>query len=158
MVLNNITLDNTHEDEKLKKDYEKLYIKYKNKYDKNKLNYILIGKLYQKGYELAVMSNSTNQMMDWHMEKLEYLFDGRLVAEETMCYKPKLSFFQMAEEKFHLKGKNHCHIAKGYWWDIVPAYKMGWNKIWVNRANLSHGRDIEKPYLTVSTLLELPQI
>ena len=114
-------------------------------------------KLKQKGYELAVMSNSTNQMMDWHMEKLEYLFDGRLVAEETMCYKPKLSFFQMAEEKFHLKGKNHCHIAKGYWWDIVPAYKMGWNKIWVNRANLSHGRDIEKPYLTVSTLLELPQ-
>lgn len=53
IALNNITLDNTHEDEKLKKDYEKLYNKYKNKYDKNKLNYILIGKLYQKGYELA---------------------------------------------------------------------------------------------------------
>ena len=52
IALNNITLDNTHEDEKLKKDYEKLYNKYKNKYDKNKLNYILIGKLYQKGYEL----------------------------------------------------------------------------------------------------------
>ena len=52
IALNNITIDNTHEDEKLKKDYEKLYNKYKNKYDKNKLNYILIGKLYQKGYEL----------------------------------------------------------------------------------------------------------
>lgn len=51
-AISNITLDNTNEDKKLEKDYEKLYNKYKNKYDKNKLNYILIGKLYQKGYDL----------------------------------------------------------------------------------------------------------
>lgn len=115
-------------------------------------------KLKMNGYNLAVMSNSTNQIMDWHMEKLDHLFDDRLVAEDAKCYKPNLQFFQMAEKKFGLKNKKHCHIAKGYWWDIVPAYKMGWNKIWVNRTNLSHGRDTEKPYLTVSTLLELPQI
>lgn len=115
-------------------------------------------KLKMNGYSLAVMSNSTNQIMDWHMEKLDHLFDDRLVAEDTKCYKPNLQFFQIAEKKFGLKNKKHCHIAKGYWWDIVPACKMGWNKIWVNRTNLSHGRDTEKPYLTVSTLLELPQI
>lgn len=115
-------------------------------------------KLKQNGYSLAIMSNSTNQIMDWHMERLEYLFDDRLIAEDTKCYKPSLLFFQMAERKFGLHTKDHCHIAKGYWWDIVPANKMGWHKIWVNRTNLSHGRDTEKPYLMVSTLLDLPQI
>ena len=43
--LDNIKLDNSKEDEKLKKDYEKLYKKYKNKYDKSKLSYILTCKL-----------------------------------------------------------------------------------------------------------------
>ena len=114
--------------------------------------------LKQNGYSLAVMSSSTNQIMDWHMEKLEHLFDDRLLAEDTKCYKPNLRFFQIAERKFDLNMKKHCHIAKGYWWDIVPAHKMGWNKIWVNRTNLLHGRNTEQPYLTVSTLLELPQI
>ena len=50
IALDNINLDTSKEDEKLEKDYLKLFNKYKNKYEKNKLNYILIGKLYQKGY------------------------------------------------------------------------------------------------------------
>lgn len=115
-------------------------------------------KLKQNGYSLAVMSNTTNQIMDWHLKKLENLFDDRLVAEDTKCYKPNLMFFKMSERKFNLKMQEHCHIAKGYWWDIVPAKKMGWNKIWVNRSHLSHGRNTESPYLTISTLSELPQI
>lgn len=115
-------------------------------------------KLKQHGYLLAVMSNTTNRMMDWHLAKLGNLFDDRLVAEDTKCYKPNLRFFQMAEKKFGLREKEHCHLAAGYWWDIVPASKMGWSKIWVNRANLPHGRAAERPYQTVSTLLELPQI
>lgn len=55
--LDNIKLDNSKEDEKLKKDYEKLYKKYKNKYDKSKLSYILTGKLYQKGYDIEKIKN-----------------------------------------------------------------------------------------------------
>ena len=50
--LTNITVDTKAEESNLKKDYAKLYNKYKNKYDSRKLNYILVGKLYQKGYDL----------------------------------------------------------------------------------------------------------
>lgn len=57
-----------------------------------------------------------------------------------------------------IKEKRHCHIAKGYWWDIVPAKKMGWNKIWVNRTGVLQGRESEQPYITVSDLLKLPQL
>lgn len=50
--LANITVDTKVEESNLKKDYAKLYNKYKNKYDSRKLNYVLVGKLYQKGYDL----------------------------------------------------------------------------------------------------------
>lgn len=115
-------------------------------------------KLKEKGYYLAIMSNSINEIMSWHLKKLGNLFDDSLVAEDTKCYKPNLKFFKMAEEKFGLKNNEHCHIAKGYWWDIVPASKMNWNKIWVNRTNLEKGREHEKPYIIVSSLLKLPQL
>lgn len=111
--------------------------------------------LKEKGYELAIMSNSTRKIMDWHLAKLENLFDYSLVAEETKCYKPDLRFFRAAEQKFELRKKEHCHVAKGYWWDIVPAAKMGWQKIWVNRQRLLAGRSAEQPYTTVTSLAEL---
>lgn len=114
--------------------------------------------LKNKGYELAVMSNSTKQIMQCNLEKLDNIFDDSLVADETECYKPDLNFFRMAEQKFSLHEKEHCHIAKGYWWDIVPATKMGWKKIWVNRLNLTSGRSVENPYITVSSLKDLPQL
>ena len=115
-------------------------------------------KLKEKGYELVIMSNSTVQIMKWHLLKLENIFDDSLVAEETKCYKPNLNFFKMAEQKFSLGEKDHCHIAKGYWWDIVPATKMGWDKIWVNRQNLTAGRSNEMPYTTISSLNELTKL
>lgn len=51
-VLLSVKIDNSKEEDNLKREYIKLYNKYKNKYDLKKLNYVLIGKLYQKGYDL----------------------------------------------------------------------------------------------------------
>ncbi len=44
----------------LKKDFDKLFNKYKNKYDKDKLKYFISGKLYQKGYS----KEEINQLYD----------------------------------------------------------------------------------------------
>jgi 2-haloacid dehalogenase len=115
----------------------------------------VLHKLKDNGYKLIILSNSTKEIMKWHLEKLENIFDDILVAEDTRCYKPNLKFFKIAEEKFNLKAKEHYHIAKGYWWDIVPATKMGWNKIWINRNRLLKGRENEKPYAMVYSLSEL---
>ena len=117
-----------------------------------------IRQLKDRGYELCIMSNTTRQLMDGHLSRLGGLFDCALTAEDTRCYKPNLKFFESAETCFGLRGKDYCHIARGYWWDIVPAHKMGWQKIWVNRSHLSRGRAEESPYLTISSLSELPQL
>lgn len=47
---------NTNDDEFINKDYEKLYNKYKNKYDEYKLNLFLKDKLYQKGYSYDLIN------------------------------------------------------------------------------------------------------
>ena len=47
----------------LKKEYNKLYVKYKNKYDKEKINYLIVSKLLQKGYtidEIKSIEKTTN--------------------------------------------------------------------------------------------------
>ncbi len=50
-ILNEISLlDIKTDDTKLKKDYERLYSKYKSKYNGDRLNYFIMQKLYLKGY------------------------------------------------------------------------------------------------------------
>ena len=114
--------------------------------------------LRERGYELAVMSNTTNELLNAHLERLHRVFTDCLTSEQTGCYKPSLSFFRQAEKHFSLLEKEHIHIARGYWWDIVPAAKMGWRRIWVNRGGLAKGRIQEQPYVTISSLSELETI
>lgn len=109
-----------------------------------------------QGYELYLMSNTSQELMDMHRTALGGLFDDALVADETRCYKPDLRFFREAARRFHLGSASHCHIAKGYWWDIVPCAALGWSKIWVNRAGM-RGRDAQQPYREIPTLKELPE-
>lgn len=111
-----------------------------------------------QGWQLALMSNTTQSLIQAHLQQLGSCFDFCLTADTAQCYKPLLQFFRLAEERFSLKGKRHIHIAKGYWWDIVPAAKMGWQKIWLNRAKLKSGRAQEQPYATITTLAELPSL
>lgn len=47
-----LTVDIKTDDDRLLKDYNRLYNKYKNKYDNDKLTYFLKQRLYQKGYTM----------------------------------------------------------------------------------------------------------
>jgi 2-haloacid dehalogenase len=114
-------------------------------------------KLKDSGYHLYLMSNSMHSIMSWHLEVLDPIFDDVILAEDTHCYKPSLNFFNYAQTKLCLGNTNHCHIAAGYWWDIVPCSKLGWNKIWVNRRNY-RGNDRHQPYKEIHSLAELSDI
>lgn len=85
------------------------------------------------GWALIVLSNTCPQLMERHLKALDGLIDETLIASQTRCYKPVLSFFEQAEEKFGLDNACHIHVAAGYWWDILPSKKMDWDAIWVSR-------------------------
>lgn len=110
--------------------------------------------IHKKGYKLVLMSNSMHDIMRYHLDVLDNVFDDVFLAEDIHAYKPQLEFFKYVEEKLQLKEKEHCHIAKGYWWDIVPCSKLGWRKIWVNR-NYKKGSKRHEPYKEVHTLDEV---
>lgn len=113
--------------------------------------------LKSRSYQLILMSNSTHDIMKSHMEKLENLFDDCVLAEDTKCYKPNRKFFEYTSQKYDLTQKEHCHIAKGYWWDIVPCSTLGWDKIWVNRKHVTGNRK-HLPYQEITTLEALKEI
>lgn len=113
--------------------------------------------LKEEGYKLYLMSNSIHSIVDYHLKEMNNVFDEVFLAEDTHCYKPNLKFFKFVEESLNLDKSEHCHIAKGYFWDIVPCSKLGWNKIWVNRKN-QKGMSLHKPYVEIRTLDELKKI
>ena len=113
--------------------------------------------LKQQHYELIIVSNSSYEFMPYHLEKMGNLFDGVILADDTKCYKPCLKFFHEANEKFRLSEKEHRHIAAGYWWDIAPCSKLGWEKIWVNRSGET-GMEKHLPYEEISTFAELEKL
>lgn len=108
----------------------------------------------KEGWRIILMSNTSRRLMSLHMEALNHLPDGALTAEDMHCYKPQLEFFEKIQELLLHGNCRHIHIAKGYWWDIVPAEKMGWNRIWVNRDGYRSlpGHPVEN----IHSLKELP--
>jgi 2-haloacid dehalogenase len=113
--------------------------------------------LHKKGYQLAIMSNSVQDIMTYHLDMLGTIFDDVFLADDMHVYKPNIEFFKYVEEKLELKKREHWHIAKGYWWDIIPCSIMGWSKIWVNRNNRK-GNSRHEPYKEVNTLDEVLNI
>lgn len=106
--------------------------------------------LVKRGYKLILMSNSSWDIIDANAQALTVPFDI-WTAEDVHAYKPDLHFFKTVDEHYHFTPKNHWHIAEGYGSDIIPADKMTWPSIWVNRPNEVPNTDVLPTHL-VSTL------
>lgn len=113
--------------------------------------------LRERGYSLALMSNTTHALMDFHLKALGPVFGDLLLAEDTHCYKPDISFFQAAAHRWALPHAGHCHIAAGYWWDMVPCSKLNWPRIWVNRRGVA-GNPRHQPYQEIRRFDELKDL
>lgn len=107
------------------------------------------------GWRLIVLSNTCPQLMERHLKALNGLIDKTLIASQTHCYKPVLSFFEQAEEKFSLDKACHIHIAAGYWWGILPSKKMNWDAIWVSRRPQDNQLEKEQSVPFVHTFADL---
>lgn len=104
-----------------------------------------------KGYKTALLANSEWAIMKYNIATLNHDFNEVFLAEELHVYKPQLEFFKKVTDKINLNKNEHCHVAAGFWWDIVPATTLNWNKIWVNRNN-KKGIHQYQPYKEVKSL------
>ncbi|TGA96276.1 HAD family hydrolase [Sporolactobacillus shoreae] len=108
--------------------------------------------LKSKGYQTSIMSNSDWNIMRYNLASLEHDFDAIYLAEDLHAYKPQISFFEQVQDK--LSSNRHVHIAAGFWWDMVPAQRMNWRRIWVNRQS-KKGLQNCMPYGEVKKLNEV---
>lgn len=87
----------------------------------------------EQGYQLIIMSNSSWDIMPANLAALQVPFDAVITAEDVQAYKPDLKFFKDVEQQFDLTEDNHWHIARGYESDVVPAARLHWPMLWINR-------------------------
>jgi len=87
----------------------------------------------ERGYQLIIMSNSSWDIMPANLAALQVPFDAVITAEDVQAYKPDLKFFKDVEQQFDLTEDNHWHIARGYESDVVPAARLHWPMLWINR-------------------------
>lgn len=113
-------------------------------------------RLKAQGWQLVLMSNTNHEIMDCNRQQFDGLIDDVLLADDVHCYKPDLHFFNAAAQKYDFDNHYHVHVARGYWWDIVPCAKLGWPRIWCNRDDFKGNRR-EEPYQEITSLAGLDQ-
>lgn len=99
-------------------------------------------------FDLCIMSNSDNDILAHNAKALGVRFTHLFTAENLRCYKPTLQFFEHVHTFLELPGKNHTHIAAGFWWDIIPAKTLNWRRVWINRRHQT-GDNQYQPYTEI---------
>ena len=74
-------------------------------------------------------------------------FDDIITAEQARAYKPSHEGFLLARERLGLKVKEIWHAGFGFKYDIVPAKKLGYTTVWVNRQGLARPGRVKESFL-----------
>lgn len=112
--------------------------------------------LKENGFELYLMANCPTSLVSKHFERMEDLFNDKntISSDESKCYKPRLDFFKLANNKFKLSSADHFHVSSSYFGDIMAANKMHWDSVYVNRTKTGVYKENE-PSVIITTMADL---
>ena len=74
-------------------------------------------------------------------------FDEIITAEQAQAYKPSHKGFLLARERLGLQVSEIWHAGFGFKYDIVPAKKLGYTTVWVNRQGLGRPGRVKETFL-----------
>ena len=86
-----------------------------------------------KKYELTIISNIDNNIIEKTKAKLGVRFHLTITAQDAAAYKPSIRPFQIALQKLGCKAEGVLHVSSGFRYDIPPAHQLGFKTAWVNR-------------------------
>jgi 2-haloacid dehalogenase len=93
--------------------------------------------LRDRGWRLAILSNSDRDLIEASIEALGVPFDLAIVASEVGSYKPAHNHFNQFFEQTDADRAGHVHVAQSHFHDVVPATELGLRTIWINRLGES---------------------
>lgn len=87
----------------------------------------------KKGFKLAVITNTDNDLFEITRETLNVEFDFVVTAQDTGCYKPNMEMFNVAVAEIGEKDRM-LHVAQSVFHDISPANSLGIDSVWIDRT------------------------
>ncbi|WGW11661.1 haloacid dehalogenase type II [Saxibacter everestensis] len=109
------------------------------------------------GYELAIITNSDDDLIPYHVANIGVDFDYVVTAEQAGAYKPREQAFEHLFDVLPQSLDQITHAAQGWEYDIMPAKKYGIRRVWVNRYGRK-GSSVYQPYDEISDLSGLPPL
>jgi 2-haloacid dehalogenase len=109
--------------------------------------------LRERGWKLAILSNSDRDMIAASQKQLGVPFDLIVVAEDVESYKPAHAHWERFFEATTADREHHAHVAASLFHDIAPGKELGLRTVWINRL----GEEAEpEPDRELSNLTGLP--
>lgn len=109
------------------------------------------------GYEIAIISNTDDDLIPHHVANIGVDFDYVVTAEQAGAYKPREQAFEHLFKVLPQDLDQITHAAQGWEYDIMPTKKYGIRRVWINRYDRK-GSDIYQPYDEVRDLSGLPPL
>jgi 2-haloalkanoic acid dehalogenase type II len=96
-----------------------------------------LGELRQRGWRLAILSNTDPDLLAASVAALEAPFDALITASEAGSYKPAPGHWERFFADTGAARDRHVHVAASLFHDIEPAATMGLQAVWINRLGES---------------------
>ena len=107
--------------------------------------------------KLAIITNSDDDLMAGNVRNIGVPFDHVITAEQARAYKPSPVIFDYALRTLGWAPGDLLHVAQGFEYDIEPAHRLGWARVWINRYGKA-GDPAYGPYHELPDLSGLPDL
>ncbi len=94
-----------------------------------------------------LITNTDDAIIAETERTIDVKFDEIITAEQAGVYKPGLEGFHLARNRLGLKVSQIWHAGFGFKYDIVPAKKLGYTTVWVNRQGLGRPGRVKETFL-----------
>jgi 2-haloacid dehalogenase len=117
----------------------------------------------KKHYQLAILSNTDDDLFAQTARVLQVPFDFVITAEQVGAYKPSHRNFVHAHQIIGVPKEKWLHVAQSRFHDIAPARALGISNVWVNRRHDKDGEGATafsgaEPDLSVADLKTLADL
>ncbi len=92
-----------------------------------------LGELRERGWRLALLSNTDREFIDASMASIGVEFDLAVVASEIRSYKPAPGHWDAFYAATGADATRHIHVAASLFHDVVPTGQMNIPCVWINR-------------------------
>lgn len=101
----------------------------------------------QKLTKVVLITNTDDSIIAETEKTIGVKFDDIITAEQAGAYKPSHEGFLLARERLGLKVSEIWHAGFGFRYDIVPAKKLGYTTVWVDRQGLGRPGRVKETFL-----------